>query len=387
MADNDVDVWGAHGVAVQAVTVEMMRERGKLLTLDEVHKQLSTTEPVSSVGFSVGEQVRFDLMPTWNHGIETKAGTDLVDATCKIGKVEYTLTKDAVLEATSICGLPKGYSMRTPARLIEPQLNYWFREGLSGKDLKLLAVGNRGEAVTRATIQPFSNLRLLEQAVDGIHKKYGNDAEIFADRKFQHSLRKTHLRLVVPEATRAIVSARAKAGVDDNWSIGINLQNSLIGEEATQLDGYLFAWLCTNGAIDVSRSSGAWSRRGKGQGDEVYEWARGAVDEILGGLEHTLDSVQALTEVTLEGEAEEVSNTLRDVFNTYRVPSTARERIIENMVNSDDMSMYGVMQAITMAANSGDIPAEQIDTLLRIGGEMPVHASDRCNECRRIKLN
>lgn len=368
------------------ITVETMK--AKLHSLDHARDLLARTEPLSTYNFTVGDAIRFTLDPGWQHGIDAKAGTEPINAYIHVGKSigtrEFRLTKDALLEATSICGIPKGYASRCPAELIETQLNYWFRDGLAGKpsgncDFQLLVAAGNGAAVTRASIKPFSNLRLLEQAIDGIEAHYGA-GEVLVDYKLTHSLRKTHLRLIVPTHQRIITGT----GTDDDdiWSIGLQLKNSLIGEERTSIDGYLFRWACTNGQIDTSATSGVWSRRGAGSEREVYEWARTAVDDVLSGLEPALDAVQAMVAIPIEGQANEV---LRDVFEHYRVPLPERARVIENMINTGgDLNMYTVMAAITQVANDPNLEPSHVENLLRMGGDLPHAATSRCDACRRL---
>lgn len=373
-----------------SITVQEMKH--KLLPLDHVRNVLATTEPLSTYGFTVGSQVRFDVGAGWEHGIDARPGTDPVDAYIVlgggIGAAEFQLTKDALLEATSICGLTKTYAARCPAPLIVAQLNYWFREGLSvrrstNRDFQLLVAAGYGAAITRQSVVPFSNLRLLEQAIDGIEARYGQ-GEVLADYKFTHSLRKTHLRLIVPAHERLMTGTGES---DDTWSVGLQLKNSLIGEERTSLDAYLFRWLCTNGQIDARHTSGVWRRSGAstGRDAEVYEWARAAVDDILGGLEPALDAVQALTDVPVQGS---VSAALRDVFEHYRVPLPERARIIDNVMSAGgDVTMYTLMNAITQVANNGQLEPTQIENLLRLGGDLPHAATQRCDEsnpCGRL---
>jgi hypothetical protein len=138
--------------------------------------------------------------------------------------------------------------------------------------------------------------------------------------------------------------------------------------------------LCTNGMIDVSASADSWSRRSGGQeSEEVYAWAQEAVDNVLGGLESSFDQVQALTNMPLEGE---VGAAARDVFEQHRVPMRARERIINELVETDNLTMYGLMNAITAAAN-GDVRPEEQQLLMSVGGEIVQHA-ERCDSCHRI---
>lgn len=366
-----------------SITVETMKDR--LLTLNEVRETLSATEPLSTRTFSIGDPVQFTVAAGWQETITTSAGTDAVAAVIGLpGGTEYQLTKDALLEATSICGISKSYAVKCPAGLLEPQLNYWFQGGLANRpirDFQLLIAAGLGAAITRKSVVPFSNLRLLDEALDGITARYG-PGEILADYKFTHTLRRTHLRLIVPEYRRAIIGTGTD---DDTWSVGLQVKNSLIGEERTSVDGYLFRWWCTNGSVDTRSTSGTWTRRGGGSDTEVYEWARSAVDDILGGLEPALDGVQEMVAIPIEGRANDV---LRDVFEHYRVPLPERARIIENMVDTGGaLNMYTVMQAITQVANDFTLDPSHVDNLMRMGGDLPHAATARCDEtnpCRRM---
>lgn len=359
------------------ITAAQMQD--KLMTVEQTRERLAATEPLSQISFSTDEasRVRFKLEPAWNVGLGDKSGTEQVGAFITLNGVEYVLTKDAILEATSLIGLTKQYVERTPGALIRPHLDYWYRN--QNVERKLLAADTVGHAFTKASIQPFSNLRLLDGALAAISEQYGTD-NVQVDYKFAHDLRKTHMRLIVAEQERrrTIESSRE----DDDWSLGIQIKNSLVGETPLAINGYLFAWWCTNGCTSTHASSGNYNRRSMGQGDEVYEWARNSIDEILGGLESEFDGVQALTNVPIEGEVNEV---LASVFSEYRVPLAAREHIISEMVETDDLTAYGLMQAVTASANHSDMSADSRDALMQIGGALPhTMAAGRCSACNRF---
>lgn len=364
-------------------TITLDQMRSKLLTVDQVRERLATTEPLSQVTFPLSGSrnsiARFSLQPDWAQNIDQVNGTDAIGAEVRVGGVTYQLTKDALLEATSLIGITKQYATRCPANLLEPHINYWFRQGpragisAGTQEMKLLAIGDRAYAFSKASIDPFSNLRLLDEVLAGIAERYG-EGDVLVDYKFQHNLRHTAMRLIVPNEMR-------NPRENDPWSAGVQLHNSLAGEKPLSLEGYLFRWWCTNGAISTHAQSGKWNRRTGGQGDEVYEWARHAVDEILSGLDHEFEALDALANTPIEGD---VNQALEDVFRTYRVPLAVRENIIQEMVNSDDLTMYGVMQAITQAANHDDLPESARNTLMEIGGDLPRANHERCPACRRL---
>jgi hypothetical protein len=369
------------------VTVDQMRD--KLLTFDQLKAELATTEPVSSIGFPVGDSVRFSVGAGWNHSFEARGDAEVIpEVQVRVGKgtsQEFTLTKAALLEATSGLGMSKALAPRMPAKLLTDTLNYFYREGLasdsSRNDWKLLIAGENsaGVAFTKGSITPFSNVRLLDEIMEGIEKKYGKGTEVLADYKRTHSLQATRARLIVPEQQR-IISGTAVEG--DLWSTGIQFCNSLVGATPTSLDGYLFRWWCTNGSIDTHSSTGSFSRRGN-TGEEVYEWARMAVDEVLGGLEPALDQVQALTGQPVGTSA---VTALRDVFDLYKIPVPLRNKITEEMANAPELNMYEVMQAITQAANVANMDFRHVEQLMRAGGDLPHRVDSRCDSCHRITV-
>lgn len=358
--------------------------RGMLLSLDDLMTVLGPTEGLSTVELpdpDHGGHAAFELPEGFNLGLKEAPSVQVTEAKLKFGPSEYRLAKDALLALTTAAGITREYVCKIPAPLLEPHLNYWFAQGAF--PFKLLTNGE-GDAIAavKENIQPFSNMRLVEEAVAAIHEKLGHSTEILVDYKLHHDLRATHMRLVVPDNITTINSERNSQAEEDVWSVGIEIRNSIIGERPLSLRGYLFAWWCTNGATSTHASSGNYNRRTQGQGEETYEWARGQVDSILGGLEHELEAVQDLTQVELEGNAP--AQVAQSVFERYRVPLASREQIIENLINSDDLTAYGLMAAITEAANSDSLPFGQVASLLDIGGDLPRALSDRCSSCNRL---
>jgi hypothetical protein len=359
-----------------SVTVDAMR--GKLLTLDDVRERVGSTEPLATYPFDATTDVRFRLNPGWNHGADTRKETDVVDALVSVGGSELQLTQGALYEAMGLMGMPKGMGTEFPPELVEPMLNYWFRGGAGDdKSYKVLSTNNRAAAITRASVKPYSNLELIDRVLQGIEAKYG-EGEVLVDYKFTHNLERTHARFIVPEYRRDIVNS----GTDnDTWSVGIDFRNSLIGKEQTAISGYLFRWWCTNGAIDTLNDAGTWSRRGQaGQSEEVYEWARDAVDEVLGGLESSLDLIQNMTEMNLQGHTVDV---LDDYFTKYKVPTKMQDVITSALVDEDTLTMYSLMQAFTQAANDTDMDPKQAARLMRVGGDIAAGANNRCDSCYR----
>jgi hypothetical protein len=358
------------------ITLDDMRE--KLIPLSEAQARLAESEPLREYNLDEGN-VRFVLADGWNHGLDAKDGAATVDAAIVLGGAELYMSKDAMLQATSLCGLPAAYVKKTPAKLIEPQLNYWYNEqGIGNRPAKLLVTKGQGAAVTRQSIKPFSNLRILDSVIDGIHERFG-DEEILVDTKFHHALAGTHMRLILPSQRFQVQDT----GVDeDEWLIGLNIYNSLTGKGKTSVNGYLFRWWCTNGAIDTKASSGTWTRNSYEEGKDVYDWAREVVNSVLDPMEESKVMLQDMAHTPI---GDDINQILLDLFEDYTLPARDRKRIIENMVEEDNLTMYALMQAVTNVANDESMDPMEQARLMSVGGDLPHVASHRCDSCHRIK--
>lgn len=366
------------------ITIEQMLERDKLIPLDAAREVLATTEPLAFTNFDTGEGVRFRLAEDWNDRLAELTPTDEVDAFVTFqdgseGAHEYRLTVDAMYQAARIVGMNKGMVERNPGHLSEDILNWYFRTGLD-RHLQLMVVGQDqiGHAFTNDSVSPFSNLALLDTALEVVHQRFG-DTPVYVDRnKLTHSLRLTHLQLVLPEVARLI---EGTGEVDDRWWGGMQFTNSMTAEAQTQVEAFMFRQRCTNGYIDTIGDRGRWSRKSGGQDEaSVLAWAREAVDEALSGFDGIFERVQSLVGIRLDPNT--VRDTALDLFERYRIPQGARTRIIENLVETDQLNMYGLTNAVTQAANGAIGHAEQ-QRLLRAGGDMIRHA-DRCGSCHRV---
>jgi len=348
--------------------------KSKLLTLEQVQARLSSTEPLEQTFISSDDKILFAFEPSWAIGLEDKDGTVPVDAVIRVNGVERPLTKDAALQAGAAFGLPGKYAAKLPNNLLEQHLNYWYSGGMGDNAYNMLATGDNQAvaAFTRPTINPFSNSLLVGEVVQGIVERYGS-ANIYADYKFNHSLARTDVRFIIPEAARNISGggmSDVPSGESDEWAGGIHLTNSLIGKSQTKIETYLFRWWCTNGATTtLDAVSNVFSRRGEHDEQDVYAWAQNAVDSVLGGMESQFDLIQGLTSLKLGSNTGEV---VSEIYDTYNVPVTQRRGVNEVLENPEnDLNMYVVMNAITQTANDPEISEDRVDKLLRIGGAIP----------------
>lgn len=363
----------------QTIDIEQMRSR--LLTLDDARGRLEQTEHLGQYEFQTdgSNSVNFDFPDTWNVGLEHQDDLFVTQASVNLDGFTRHLTKEAALKAFAEAGWPKALAMKTPGKMAADHVNYWYN-GHMDKGLKLLASDQAALGFTRDTIQPFSNIEILNRVLDAIQDRYSSN-DVLVDYKFHHDLKSTHMRLIVPSSVRHIASARCEQATDDPWSVGIDIRNSVTGAESLELKGYLFAWWCTNGATSTHASSGKYRRKPTVDSTDAYDWARHVVDEVLGGLEGELDQVESLPNIPLDGE---LNATLAGVFDRFKVPQRAREDVIANLVESDDLTAYGLMNAITQAANDDEMSPAAVSALLTAGGNVAHVMGDRCPTCHKF---
>jgi hypothetical protein len=252
--------------------------------------------------------------------------------------------------------------------------------------MRLLAKDGLGTAFIKSSLVTFPNIPLVERVVDRIKDRFGNE-ELYVDYKMAHSLERTALRIVVPSYSKTIHSGRHTESKPDNWSLGLQLTNSIMAHPETKLavSGYLFAWWCTNGAISTHATSGNYNRRVSGQEvSEVLDWVGSCTDVIFEDLDHELDEIAGLTQVSLEGELNDV---VQDLFKQYRIPKLAHQSVVDNLIESDDLTGYGLMQALTQTANDWNLTDHIRETLMSVGGTLPNSLTDRCSSCHRVKVH
>lgn len=356
-----------------------MRDQGTIITLDKARERLADTEPLESYAIPFGAGLQFQVGAGWHQASEQEPTSVYLDTPA--GR-RLQLTKQAMLEAAARPGCPREFGQRVRASDMQAMLNFFYTEGMGDGEVKLLIQGRPGEeldlvrAVAKGTIIPFSNLELLNSVVEGAREYLGADQEVLVDgMHLNHDLELTNLRLVFPGATRVITGTREE---QDTWSTGIQFQNSQIGVKNTRVDGYLFRYWCANGSTDTLVSAGALKRRSISSADDAYEWARQSVEDVLGGLEHTLDQVQALTEIKLSGSADEISKVLDDLYARHRVPVREQRSITAAVAGLDgDITMYDIMQAVTQTANREGVSPRIISGLMALGGHV-THGGARC---------
>lgn len=366
-------------------------EAAGMLTVAGARKEFAATEPLGTVTFWTGDPgVEVIYGKGWSEaepGEAAPAWLLLPDGNC------YQLTRQAADMLGSTAKANKKFQAFIPSELLSKIVTWALREGLAERELKMLLAGegedNSGHpaplavAQTRATVEPFSNLRLLDIVLLAARAKLGDDAADSAvvDYKFFHDFEHTSFRVVFPAAVWPL-----NGDPDDPWFYGVEVINSLTGARQTELAGYLFRGASTVGIPDVEHASGGFNRRGSAP-DDVYGWAAESVQEIFGHLD---DAFRGLAKLTSQVVDDEYGSVLRQFFKESPVAAELKLRILADLEDSpQELTMFDLAHAAGKAANAEGASWREVRSLQLLAGHILHQGGGMCDGslpggCRRI---
>jgi hypothetical protein len=372
----------------------------QMLTVDEARKRLAVTEPLDFITFyTCGPGIEVHYGKGWPDGEldgPSSAWLTLPDGTvCQ-------LTRQCASHIGSVARVNKKYAEWLPPQMLSANVTWALTEGLrkksgDGLELKILVAGTgRDEedtrdiplavAQTRATVEPFSNVELLNAVLLAIRAKLGNEAAdgALVDYKFFHGLEHTSFRVVVPLAQQVIVGTGTE---DDAWCFGIEVRNSLVGLKQTVVSGYLFRFATLAGLTDVEHGAGGFNRRGSTP-QAAYNWAGEVAEEILGGIESAFAGLQALPDHIVDGEYGKIMD---QYFRLSPVSKDLQLRIVTDLEETPvtDVNMYDLAVVSAEAANLDGSSWRDVRTVHDLAGFIVHQGGGMCdgsieNGCRRL---
>jgi hypothetical protein len=372
----------------------------EMLTVSAAREQLAVTDKLGFATFWTGEpETSAEYGKGWfETGLNAPAPAWL---TLPDGTV-YQLTHQAAKQLGSTARANRKYQEFLPPEMLSEQVTWALTEGLrkkngDGLELKLLLSDQSGRnqddtadvplavAQTRATVEPFSNVRLLDVILLAIRAKFGSAAAdgALVDYKLFHDLEHTSFRVVIPAVQRVIAGTGTE---DDAWCYGIEVSNSLTGLKQTVIAGYLFRFATTAGLTDVDRHAGGFSRRGATP-EAVYGWAADAASEILNGPELAFAGLQALPAKVVDGEYAQV---MEQYFLSCPVSKELQLRIVTDLEDvPDELTTYHLATVTADAANLDGSTWREVRTVHDLAGHIVHQGGGLCDGslvrgCRRL---
>jgi hypothetical protein len=370
----------------------------QLLTVAQAREQLAATDQLGYTTFWTGEPSVAEYAKGWFEGMATAPAPVWLT----LAEGSYQLTHQAAKQLGSTARANRKYQEFLPPEMLSRQVTWALQEGLhkkngDGLELKLLLSDKPGRnaddtadvplvvAQTRATVEPFSNVRLLDIIVLAIRAKLGHAAadSALVDYKLFHDLEHTSFRVVVPVAQQVIDGTGTE---DDAWCYGIEVSNSLIGLKQTVISGYLFRFATTAALTDEEHSAGGFSRRGSTP-EAVYAWAAEAVEEILGGMESAFNGLRVLPARVVDGE---YGSVMDQYFLRRPVSRDLQLRIVTDLEDApDEVTMYDLAAVTAEAANLDGSTWRDVRTVHDLAGYIVHQGGGMCDGslpggCRRL---
>lgn len=158
---------------------------------------------------------------------------------------------------------------------------------------------------------------------------------------------------------------------------------STFEEEKPTISPYLFRRVCSNG-LDARDEQSIITLKGKTVPDILAEMEASA-NQVLAGLDNTLQEYKQLAEVTLPGN---ILNLIRQYGQEHNLPLRVVNRVMDaaaQISSEREPDMYDITNLFTEVANSSVSYGTRM-RLQRLGGhltntrEQQIH---RCNSCER----
>jgi hypothetical protein len=368
-----------------------------LLTLAEAREEFAKTEPLASVSFgtdpeySATERQVAIFGEKWvasaARGADDKfIQTEPVQAWLEVPALEgqrFQLTFQAARELGSTCRIPQDLQVSIPSEQQQGLVNWFLAEGLGIRRLKLLLAGTgedeHGDPVplvvaqTRDTVQPFSNLALLDQVLAVVADKFGPQAAARAMVHFTmyHDLERTNFAVVVPEASRAVAG--------DDWAPGIEVTNSCIGLKQTTVTGLALREESSAVVLDAAHSAGGF-RRLKSTPEQAYEWTGEASQDVLRAMDVTWANV---AELATMATGDHVNTFVESLCAEFRIPNNLVEKVTTVLEEyPGELTMYTLATMFARVANMDELSWRAVEQLTTMAGHLVHSLGARCTAGR-----
>lgn len=317
-----------------------------------------------------------------NHDFRLESEGGVHRMVLRLGGEDYPLDRDATFSAiTRLPGGSETMAERWPVNLMVEALNFFFdhREG----DFKMLVDGS---GAVRQFVKPnallFDPTRVLDAMVDAMGAHGGKEHVVVKD--FRHSLDETRFSVIVPQG-QAEQFIEARPG--DVTVGGLYFSGSLLGKGNPELSIFTDRVVCSNGMVQRAGSTrfraGNADDEAEGPMDKMLEWLATSCQTLTGApLTEEFARIRHLTEHVVDDE--HLPATLADIFDRFSIPAQLQAQVQEAMAEEADGTMYGIVQAITRAAqHSPSLTDPQRHNLMARAGDVALHSQQVCGSCQR----
>lgn len=294
---------------------------------------------------------------------------------------DFIVTKDLWSAMAKELGAGTRYFDNTPARLLLPQVNWWFSDEADRDEIFMLTKpGNQNRLLGVDLLKPgrfpVSATRLLETVHGTIADKGGEPVYSYYERT---GLRDVAFSCIQPHTQHEVQGSRQ---VGDILRAGVVVQFSPIGLRPVTVSAYTDRLICTNG-MTTTDSLDAWSAPGGEGNNDPYEWIPRAIDAAWDRVSGMFEEADRLAQTDVPEDA--VETIVTDLFDTMRTPQSLRAAVLRRLANQNVESMWDISNAITWAATHDEKikEARHRVRLMATGGDFAQH-SERCEVCSHL---
>lgn len=286
-------------------------------------------------------------------------------------KKEYTIPPFAIDSLLRTMEMPTNMLAKLEdfPDLISHNVNYIMQN--RPKSVRALV---RGKSVVGFT-DPASTVISNRAVLRAVEKTLGSD--IFIDKynfgqNGSLNLNVTHEPSVKDKKKYAI-------NKDDYFNPGVHIFNSPLGNEQTEVEGYLLRLACTNGAIanDIAYKAP------KQIGDDSNMWLRSNISEASELTHEVFKNIKRLQKKEINGDPIVFLSTL---FESLRIPHKLQNKIMSKVAEESSDNMYDVFNVITHIASHDDeirVAPRIRNQLMRVATHYVDHVQELCQTCSR----
>lgn len=290
------------------------------------------------------------------------------------GHEEMGMTDNFHDQMASTLAIPKTYyeRLRTQApELLAENVNHWLPE--QGKRM-IRTLDGKARAFLSDRYRPLDHYELMEAVLPSI---------LSADCRIE-SCEVTDRKLYLKAVSNRL---EGEVNVGDIVQAGIMVSNSEIGLGSLSVQPLIFRLVCKNGAIvsDLSVRKTHVGRNGFGKLNGAIEFYRDDTkrandkafflqlrDTVAGILSETrfLPLVTRMRAVFNNAlPAENIEPVLEEVTRRYSLLDSERKSVMAHLIQGGDLSQYGLMNAVTRAAQDVE-EYDRATELESVGGDI-----------------
>ena len=293
----------------------------------------------------------------------------------------FPLENHASMQLADFLGIPKPYYtklLRSSAPLLAANINHWLNKIESPRFFR--TVNGVIVAILTERYKVLDNDRLLDAVLPMLEERRCEiTSACLTDTRI-------YIKATTPDISRVIENSKTP---NDVVQAGVAVSNSEIGDGQLVILPMIYRTICKNGIIKDIISNGAIRRLHLGGIYEIKNEAYSIEPELVessrdrkfwdrvqtavikslseGIFSRMVDNIECAARMELK--VKDAPKIVNKIGYKYDLPQSMRDKIHKYLVSGDDYSKWGLVNAVTQAAN--DFTEYEISTFLeKIGGDL-----------------